>query len=299
VVHLAFSADGQLLLMLTKHRHAYIFRVSDMTLLPALPQFPLVAFNFVAYTLYGTNMAVSWAPDNQHILLVFNAKPLMHRLGAADWDNVIPFVEWQNRFGVHMVSLCAWSPRADHTYALVSVGIVSDIWVSIYQNQKKHVALTIHIPTWDQESNAVSGLAYSSDGSLLALSTNTEPFIRFFSCATGTLLFNYTPPPFFAQKALAKHHIPWPHIFIDDDNYLHVIMHQTCYTHLLVPQWKRTVLLLLLLKMSGRGRGRGPPGRSLPHELWHFIACDFRDALQVSVAVAVAASKSSPIAIYK
>jgi hypothetical protein len=36
VVHMSFSADGSLLLMINKRRNAHVFRVADMVLLPAL-----------------------------------------------------------------------------------------------------------------------------------------------------------------------------------------------------------------------------------------------------------------------
>lgn len=281
VIHLAFSKDEHHLLIVTKRRRAYTFRVSDMTHLQALPQFAPVKFNYVAYNICRKHVVACWSPDNRHILLVFNSKPLLHHVGcSASWDVVAA-----EKHGLNMLALCAWSPRGD-TYALVSVGTVFCAWVYLYNNnenntQKQKLKLTILIQSRDQV--CVSGLAYSSDGSLLAVSTRAAPYIHFFSPATGTLMFNYAAPVVYFNKVLGHTASGVSHIQICDE-YLHVAINHTCYTHTLAPRWKRTMLLMLVLK--GRGRGR-----SLPHELWHFIACDFRDALHVSIP----ASSSSPI----
>lgn len=267
VVHMSFSADGSVLLMINKRRNAYVFRVADMVLLPALPQIDMVLFNYVAYNMYRKCVAACWSPDNQQILLVLNTKPLIHRLGTPKWDDVVAAAK--AREYLDLQPLCAWSPRGDQTFALVCAGTVFGIWVYIYQQeeqeeQKQKHKVTIHIQTRHQE--CVSGLVYSPDGSLLAVSTATAPYIHFFSPATGALLFNYQRPPFFTNKA--------PFIHMTDDDHLHVGLGQSCYTYHLVPQWKRTMMLMLLLK-GQRQR------RSVPHELWHLIACDFRDSLLV------------------
>jgi hypothetical protein len=290
VVHLAFSKDESHLLIIRKSRQAHVLRVADMTL-SDLPTFAPVRFNHTAFCIYPKNVAACWSPDNRHILLVYNSKPLMHHIGigAASWDNVVPEESYGHSYGLHMLGLCAWSPRGD-TYALVSVGSVLGAWVYLYGGDKHHLKLTIHLPSRHQMT--VTGLVYSSDGSLLAVSTPEEPFIHFFSPATGTLVFNYTPPPYFANKALGyRIGGGLPHIHIRDE-YFHIAVNYTCYTHTLTPRWKRTLLQMLLLKGTGTGTGRG---RRLPHELWHLIACDFRDALQVSIP----ASSCSPITIYK
>ena len=285
VAHLSFSPDGNYLLMINKQRHVYAFCVADKTLLPALPQIDLVPFNYVAYNMYRKNVAACWSPDNQHILLIFNSKPLIHRLGTSTWGAAEPAAVPQDY--LHLLHLCAWSPRADQTYALVRVGSVFGIWIYIYQQeeqeeQQQKLKLTIHITTRHHEY--VSGLVYSTDGSLLAVGTPTAPFIHFFSPATGIMLFKYSPPPFFTNKVLGCHGAP-PYIHISDNDHLHVAINHTCYTHKLVPRWKQTMMLMLLLKGQQRRR-------SLPHELWHLIACDFRDSLQVSCVAAL------PMVIY-